>query len=366
MKKVLVVCTTDSMIWNFLVPHIEFLQSKGILVECACSRTGFYYDELQSRGLVLHEIPFERNPFKLKNIGSFFLLKKLISNNQYDLIQCHEPVGGAMGRLAGKACGKKVMYFAHGFHFFKGAPKINWLYFIFEYLLSFLTDDLITINKEDYKSAHKLHARRNHLIHGIGINTSHFRKEHNSDYLNSILNLTSKTFKLLSVGELIPRKNHKVIIRALSILPSDVHYIIVGDGECMDCLKRESIELNVSNRVHFLGFRKDISSICNSVDLFVFPSYQEGLSVALMEAMSIGLPIVASDIRGNNDLIESGKGGYLIDPNNHKDFAYVIEKLSVNPNLCKEFGDFNRKEIQKFDIKTVISEINTITEPYLS
>lgn len=360
MKKVLVVCTTDSMIWNFLIPHIEFLQSKEVIVECACSRTGFYFEELQSKGLVLHEIPFERSPFKYKNINAFCKLKKLIKINGYDIIQCHEPVGGAMGRLAGKVCGKKVMYFAHGFHFFKGAPKKNFLYYIFENYLSYFTDVLITINSEDYNASLKLHAKSNYLIHGVGIDTSKFIKNPNRIFLKTELGLEIKKFYILSVGELIPRKNHATVIKALSLLPQNVHYIIVGEGEYRGRLTEEIENRDLSDRVHLLGFRKDISSICNAVDVFIIPSYQEGLSVALMEAMAVGLPIVASNIRGNRDLIDSEKGGFLVKTDSPEEYASMIKILLGNPCLHDKYGNYNRKKISLFDTKMVLNEIETI------
>lgn len=360
MKKVLVVCTTDSMIWNFLVPHIEFLQSKGVIVECACSKTGFYFEELQSKGLVLHEMPFERSPFRLKNIKAFFKLKKLIKDNGYDLIQCHEPVGGAMGRLAGKSCRKKVMYFAHGFHFFKGAPKYSKLYYVFEKYLSYLTDILITINHEDYVASQKFHAKANYLIHGIGIDTSKFIRNTNRIYLESEFNLSIENKYILSVGELIPRKNHLSIIRAMSSLPDNIHYLIVGDGIYKTKLIKEVHIRGLDDRVHFLGFRKDISMICNAADMFVFPSIQEGLSVALMEAMAIGLPIVASNIRGNCDLIDEGKGGYLVKFYDSEEYSLRIKQLFDNPDLMSAFGQYNQRKITLFDIKTVLKEIENI------
>lgn len=366
MKSILVVCTTDSMIWNFLVPHIKHLQSKGINVECACSKTGFFYEELENMGLILHEIPFERHPFKLKNVKSFFNLKNLISKKHYDLIQCHEPVGGALGRLTGKICKKKVMYFAHGFHFFKGAPKSSIIYYIIEKTLSFFTDDLITINNEDYLSALKFHAKRTFKIHGIGIDTSKFKKSDLHNQSDSILGSTNTNiFKIISVGELIPRKNHITIIKSLLYLPEDIHYFIVGDGDNRDYLISEAEKFRVSHRVHLMGFRKDVSAICNAADLFVFPSLQEGLSVALMEAMSIGLPIVASDIRGNNDLVNTDKGGFLVDPQDYKGFAKAILDLKNDPKKRENLGNYNQIAIKKYDIHTVLSEMDDIMMPYL-
>lgn len=360
MKKILIVCTTDSMIWNFLVPHINFMRSKGFVVECACSKTGFFYDELVNMGIVLHEIPFKRNPFRLNNIKAYINLLNLIKSNEYDLIQCHEPVGGAMGRLAGKSCRKEVMYFAHGFHFYKGAPKKTILYYIFERILSYLTDILITINQEDFETSKKFHAKKNYLIHGIGIDTSRFTRKINRSYLKSEFNLSLENKYLLSIGELIHRKNHITVIRSLKTLPNNIHYLIVGDGELKKYLINEVQNLGIADRVHFLGFRKDISLICNAVDIFVFPSLQEGLSVALMEAMAIGLPIIASNIRGNNDLIEDSKGGYLVTDTNPDEYSSKVKLLINNPNLMSNFGQFNTKKIELFDIKVVLKEVEEI------
>ena len=159
------------MIWNFLIPHINELKKKGYIVECAASKTGIYFEELKDKyDIQIFEIPFTRNPISLKNIKSFFALSKLIKKRKYDLIYCHEPVGGMMGRLAGKLNGKKVIYMAHGFHFFKGASAKHWMiYYPAEFILSFFSDALITINQEDYSRAKKLYAKHNYYIHGIGI-----------------------------------------------------------------------------------------------------------------------------------------------------------------------------------------------------
>ena len=360
MKKVLIVCTTDSMIWNFLTPHIDYLKRKGFQVECACSRTGFYFAELENRGYILHEIQFERNPFRIQNIKAFFKLRKLIKSGDFDIIHCHEPVGGAMGRLAGYSCGKSIIYFAHGFHFFKGAPKINTLYYFFELFLSYFTDILLTINKEDYIASKKFYAKENYLIHGIGIDTSKFIKKANRSYLKTEFNLSLDNNYILSVGELIPRKNHVCIIKAMSSLPNNIHYLIVGDGSFKEDLLKEVKKRELEGRVHFLGFRKDISSICNAVDMFVFPSLQEGLSVALMEAMAVGLPVVVSNIRGNIDLIDEEKGGYLVDVSDSDEYAKKIKELFEDPSKMIAFGQYNQEKIKLFDIKNVLKELDPL------
>lgn len=362
-NRVLVVCTTDSMIWNFLIIHIKELQKRGYEVECACSKTGFFFDELVNQhGFILHEIQVHRSPFSFQNISALKELVRILRNGKFNNVFCHEPMGGVLGRIAAKRCHCSVNYMAHGFHFYKGAPLINKIvYYTVEKILSYITDALIVINNEDYEAAKKFHAKRVFKTHGIGIDTSKFQKSLDYIYLlNNECHLPADVFKVLTVGEMIVRKNHEVLIKALSFLPDNVHLFIAGTGELETYLKQMAENINVNQRVHFLGFRKDVKNICNSADLFVFPSFQEGLSVALMEAMGCGLPIVASNIRGNNDLIVNGKGGVLIDDNNPLLYKDAIQSFMDNKNACKEAGCFNEKHVKQFDMSVVVDELKEI------
>lgn len=359
--KILIVCTTDSMIWNFLIPHIHDFEQNGYTVECASSVTGLYFENLKKLGIVMHEIPFCRSPYKAQNIQAYRQLKQLITDNQYDIIFCHEPVGGAMGRLAGHACGCKVIYMAHGFHFYKGAPAKASIYYAVEKYLSRLTDCLITINQEDYEASLKFHAKRYVLMSGIGVDTSKFKYHPQPSYLRNELKLSDQTMILLSVGELIARKNHESVIRALPQLQNaDIHYVIAGDGELDQYLKELVNQVGVSNRVHFLGYRTDINQLCNASDIFVMPSFQEGLSVALMEAMSCGLPVIASRIRGNVDLIVEGKGGILVSPDQLGEYADAIKDLTANAAKRGSFGAFNRQAVKSYDIQCVRQQLQKV------
>lgn len=365
MKKVLVVCSTDSMIWNFLIPHIEYLKKKGINVECACSRTGFYFDELVSKGLFLHEIPFERSPFKLKNILAFFKLRRLIKNNHYDLIQCHEPVGGAMGRLAGKLCGIKTMYFSHGFHFFSGAPIKHWiLYFSFEYLLGFLTDYIITICNEDYENSKRLPIKKRYQIPGIGIDFSKYDdidKKLNRQFFQKELGIPPDSLTIISVGELIPRKNHIVVLKALKLLQDkSVHFIHCGDGELKNTLTQYIEDNNLTNQVHFLGFRRDIPNILCVGDIFVFPSLWEGLGLAGIEAMYMGLPIIGSNRQGIKDYVIPNKTGFLMEPKNFKILATIINYIKINSSQLIPYVSNCKNKSTYYSVENSITEIEKI------
>ena len=362
MKKVLVLCTTDSMIWNFLVPHIKKMQENQVEVECACSRTGSYFDELtEKQGLILHEIPFERSPYSKKNFIAYKKLLRLMKENHYDTIFCHEPVGGAMGRLVGHRTKCKVIYMAHGFHFYKGAPVINWLiYYHVEKLLAHYTDLLITINKEDYLAAKKFKAKRVALINGIGIDINKFKKIE-TEYLREKYKLSKNDFILLTVGELIPRKNHATIIKAIAEMKnSRVHLFIAGEGELEKELKTLVEKEGMEDKIHFLGFCRNVNELCNSCDAFIFPSVHEGLSVALMEAMACGKPVIVSKIRGNVDLIEHKKGGFLVETNDVQGYEKAIEVLMKNKKLCEKFGSYNREKIAKYDVKYVEKQLEKL------
>lgn len=360
--KVLILCTTDSMFTNFLVPHVRNMQNKGYYVDCACSITGDFFSILRDKyKFNMHEIGFERNPFRIKNIFAFSKLDALVKKTKYDVIFCHEPVGGAMGRLVGHLNHCKVVYMAHGFHFYKGAPSKMKLYYWVERFLARWTDVLITINKEDYEASLKFKAKMNLLTNGIGVDTSKFICSPDRTYIRNELGLGNDECILLAVGELIERKNHETIIKAvLKINNPHVHLVIAGDGELKKYLVELIKNLNLESQIHLLGYRRDISKICNSADIFVMPSFQEGLSVALMEAMSCGKPVICSNIRGNVDLIDEGKGGYLVGTKDVDGYAKAILSLVKNVKLQKLLGLYNQEKVKQFDIKEVITQIDKI------
>lgn len=359
MNKILIVCTTDSMIWNFLIPHINKLKEKNIVVECACSRTGVYYNELEEKYKIkIYELPFHRSPYSLDNVKAYKKLVNLIKKRKFDTVFCHEPVGGAIGRLAGKKCHTKVIYMAHGFHFYKGAAIKNWIiYYTVERVLAKYTDLLITINREDYEIAKTFKSKKVVLLNGIGVDLNKFKK-YGSNYLRQKYELKEDDIVLLSVGELINRKNHKVIIESLAKIKNPkIHYFIAGTGELEPDLRKMIRKEALEENVHLLGFCRNVSELCNSCDIFVFPSVQEGLSMALMEAMACGKPIVASKIRGNVDLIEDKLGGILVNTFDVKGYIRALTYLINNKNDWEKIGKHNVSEIEAYSIDKVSNQL---------
>ncbi len=371
MKALYVATVVKTHIMEFHIPYLKMLKEMGW--ETAVAARNDYED---TKDCIIpycdhyFDIPFERNPIKPGNIKAYRMLKKIINEGKYDIIHCHTPVGAMLARLAAqddRKKGTKVIYTAHGFHFYKGAPLVNWLtYYPVEKWLAPKTDVLITINKEDYERAKKkLHAGQIEYIPGVGIDTKRFSSRiGNRQEKRAELGLKGSDFVLLSVGELIPRKNHTVVLDALSDIKSknqldSIQYLICGRGELDKKLKEKALKLNIADHVKFLGYRKDVNEICTISDLFVFPSIQEGLPVALMEAMSSGLPVICSDIRGNTDLVESGLNGEVIKTDT-KMIAKTILKLLNNKMLRDQYSYAAVKTVERFDIITAKSIMHDI------
>lgn len=310
-KKVLFVATVvKTHINTFHLPFLKMFKEHGWEVHVA-AKNDFVDEPCIIPNCDHHfDMEFVRAPFSQRNIAAYKQLKQIIETNHYDIIHCHTPVAGVLTRLAARnSKDTTVIYTAHGFHFYKGAPLINWLiYYPVERFCAKFTDKLITINQEDYHRANSWSLRNNgkvYYVPGIGIDLEKIQNiSTNKLQKKKELGIPNGVKVLLSVGELNKNKNHEIIIRALSKLDNkDFIYLICGKGELKEYLKNLAKELGVNDRVKFLGYRKDVLEICKVADLFVFPSKREGLPVSLIEAIACGVPCVASDVRGNRDIL---------------------------------------------------------------
>ena len=352
--KVLFVATVTEHITAFHLPYLRWFKEKGFEVHIAA-----WGDDVIPYCDKKHNVAIRRSPFKLGNIKAYFQLKNILKHEKFDIIHGHTPMGGILARLCGRKHrkhGMKVFYTAHGFHFFKGAPLLNWLlYYPIEKRLSRYTDVLITINREDYALAkRKMRAEKVCYVPGVGVDTDKFAAPSvDRETKRKELGLPLDAVVLISIGELNKNKNHQTAIKAVSRIQNDnLYYIICGRGKLQGKLQELCRQLKLEDRVMFLGYRKDIPELLNSSDIFVFPSLREGLSVSLMEAMAASLPCVVSKIRGNVDLIEDSKGGYLC--GNIGDYTESIEKINQN------MGEHNKNVIQNFGLAFVMEKMKEI------
>lgn len=377
MKRILILASVASMIAQFNMPNIELLQNMGYDVDVACNfekgntcseeSIENLKEELKRRKVRYYQIDFARNITDvLSNVKALQKTTCLMKKNKYMFVHCHSPIGGVAGRIGGYFTKTKVIYTAHGFHFYKGAPLKNWLiYYPIEKYLSRYTDVLITINHEDYERAQKkFHSHKVEYVPGVGIDINKFQippNIHNesSPKLRLELGIPLNAIVLLSVGELNRNKNHKVVINALPHL-KNCWYVVCGKGPLMETYKKMASSLGVSNRVILTGYRTDITNFYQMADIFVFPSKREGLPFSLMEAMANNLPAIVSNIRGNRDLIHNKAGGFLLSPTSVKDFAKAIQTLSKNSSLRQMMGAYNADIVKKYSLEYVMNRIQEI------
>lgn len=357
--------TTVSSTMSFFTSHINMLLDQGHTVDMASNFDLPINTDLIARGCTFFEMEFQRNPLSFQNYSGYKKLKKLIKNNDYDLVHTHTPIASVLVRIACKNIKKtKVMYTAHGFHFFKGAPLQNWLvYFPIEKWLSKYTDVLLTINSEDYNRAQKkFKAKKVEYIPGVGLDVERFNNLNlNKEAKRQSLNVPESACVILSVGELNKNKNHKTIIEAIARLKNvDIYYLICGQGPLRKDLEKLSVKLCIEKQVKFLGYRKDIAEICKIADIFAFPSKREGLGMAALEAMASGLPIVTSNIHGINDYSLNGKTGYSILPNDINGFANSINRLYNDNELREQYGKFNINKANQYSKDKVLKKMKVI------
>lgn len=374
MKKLLYITNICRGVSSFSVAAVRAAEELGVEFHLAGNFVGTTKESLRKNekeyGVKLHQIDFIRTPYDLRNIKAYRQLVKLIKREKFDVIHCNTPIGGVLGRLAGKKCKvRKIIYQAHGFHFYKGAPKKNWLiYYPIEKWLARYTDALITINNEDYELAKDRFKLRDkgkvYYVPGVGIDLSQYDLPDDvREKKRTELGLKETDFALISMGDLIERKNYSVAIKAMSkISDLNIHYFICGKGPEEAKLIKLSEELGLLERVHFLGYRNDIKELLKAADAFLFTSKQEGLARSLMEAMASGLPCVASKIRGNTDLLDGTDGGYLCETTDAVAYAKKLELLANDKVLRKMMGKNNLITIQKFSTETVDEELRKVYE----
>jgi len=358
MQKALYVATVDSHINAFHLPYLKLLKDMNYEVHVATNGTE-QFPNCDKK----HTICIERSPFKIKNIKAIKQLKKIIEKENYEIIHCHTPMGSVVTRLAAKEARKKgtrVIYTAHGFHFYKGAPVLNWLLFYpVEKYLSKYTDTLITINKEDYNLAKKKFNKRCQNIEyipGVGIELEKFNfkmTEKEKNKLRESIGFKKNDFVMIYPARLDKNKNQIFLINIMEKLVkenSNIHLLLVGKDELNGYYQKIVSKKSLNDNIHFLGFRKDIPRLLKISDIAISSSKREGLPVNIIEALACGSPIIALNCRGMSDLIKNEKNCYIV--NNQTDFITSINKI----NKIKE----KTKLKEKFYTDSILTNIKKI------
>ena len=374
--KILFVSNVRSHIGQFHTNYINLLKENGHTIDVSCydnsaDKDGFDFKSINK----FNFIPLQRSPYKKENIKAIKQLKELIVKEDYDIIHCHTPMGAVAARIAAKQAKAraKVIYTAHGFHFFKGAPIKNWMFFYpVEKMLAHYTDTLININQEDYSLANaKKFKVKDQIIkvNGVGVDLSKFSAVTPQEklQLREEYGFNKDEFMLIYPADLVTGKNQEMIFKAIKILKDKIPTIkllLPGQPKMADEYKEMVKAMNIEDHVEFMGYRRDIAKLVAMCDVSVSASRREGLPVNLIEAIAIGKPIVATRVRGNSDIVEDGVNGFLIELDDYNDMAEKLFEIYSNPQLAKKMGEEAVRLSKKYSIEEVNKSLAEVYKKY--
>ena len=372
MKKVLFVASVAGHIKNFHTPYLKLFKDKGYTTYVATNWTLKENEKIDFCDNFI-QLPIERKPFSLKNIKAIFKLKKLLKVEKFDIIHCHTPMGSVVARLAAKEArknGTRVIYTAHGYHFYKSAPLINWLlYYPVEKWLAKYTDTQITITQEDFDLAKKKFKIKDlNLVHGVGLDEEKFNiliSDEEKENLKQELKIDDKSVVCTYVAELNKNKNQQLLIKAIKRLKDDnnnVTLLLVGKGRYEPKLLKLIKKMNLEENVKLLGYRSDIVKILSITDIYLASSLREGLPVNVMEAMYMGLPIIAVDNRGHRELVQHNENGFIVEQNSamENNMSNYLNLLVNDKHLREKFGNDSKGKVREYTLNNVINSMNKI------
>jgi len=370
--RVLFVASVARHLVAFHLPDMELLRGQGYEIHAACDAKGLT-EELEGRGVRVWHVPISRSPWSPRNAAAFVRLLRLLRTGEYRLVHVHTPVAAVLTRVAARiARTPAVLYTAHGFHFFRGAPLRNWLlYFPLERALARWTDGLIVVNDEDWRHARHWPVRgRVHSVPGVGVPLDTVPEVATNGDAAAVLGSVGATLPpvALMVCELSPTKNVEMALRAWRYVKAarpDVLLVIAGEGSQRGRLERLAGRLGVADRVRFLGFRRDVPTLMSLATLLVATAKHEGLPRVVLEAMAAGKPVVATNVRGQSDLVEDGRNGFLVPLDAPRQLARGILRVLGDAGLAVALGAEGKRRSVAYGIPIVSRTMSDIYNAYL-
>ena len=368
--KYLYTATRLSHICQFHLPYLKMLKEQGHTVHVAAMDNLGEKNGLQLKYADKHiEIPFERFPYDPRNVSAYKKLKSLLEQEHYDVIVCNTPVGGILTRLAAQKYrkqGTRVIYIAHGFHFYKGAAKTNWvLYYPLEREMARLCDVVVTINEEDYNLAKKHFPGKVARIHGVGVSIERYHPATPEEQIEMRNNegLSSDDFVVLCTGELNENKNQRTLISAAALLKDKIpklKVLLAGNGPTEQTLRDQIASEHLEDVVRLLGYRTDLEYVVPAVDVVASCSKREGLGLNVIEAMLCKKPVVAAINRGHVELVEDGKTGYLVQPEDAANLSERLFDLWSNQSVAHTMGEMGLMRAKCYTVDAVKTEIQEL------
>ena len=371
--KALFVATVYTHLRAFHIPFMKHLGSLGYEVHAAAALLDGDEEEAAAAGVKCWDIPFARSATSLRNVTAYRELRALLKRHSYDLIHVHTPAAAWLGRLAARRTGQgPVLYTAHGFHFYKGAPWHYWLlFYLAERLAVRWTDGLVVMNSEDFERAEKMGFKGGEdlfFVHGVGVDLTRYGLEDaGRQRVQADLDLGPEDLVVTCVAEFTPTKNHRFLLSAWTLVHEKVptaHLLLVGDGRLLSSLEQKALREGLPN-VHFLGFRRDVPRILQATDVAVLTSKREGLPRSIMEAMATGRPVVAANVRGIRDLVKNEVTGLLVQLGDVPGLANAITQLLRDGKLRQQMGRAGQMRVRDYSLHKVLAEMRAIYARYL-
>ena len=364
MKKVLFI-SNHAGFSKFNAPYMQWFHEQGWQVDNASLGRETGYCDNQ------YDFPIKRNPLAISNLKALHLLKKLCKEQKYDIIHCHTPVGGVLGRLCvnRKKSKTKVIYTAHGFHFYKGAKLLNWiLFYPIEKLLAHRADCIVTINSEDFERAKKHFNSEIRKIDGAGVNLNRFHpvSEEEKIEIRKKNGFKENDFILIYCGQFMPDKNHIFLINKICGLKDkmpNIKVCLVGKGktpEFEEYIKNYVSKKHMEDIFCFMGYRTDIQELYAMSDVLVSTSKREGFGIGVVEGAACGIPALISRNRGHADI----NINILFDFEDES-FEQGLLKLYKDEKLRKEYGKYNVTYVKNFSIEHSLSQMAEIYKEFM-
>ncbi|WP_217587605.1 glycosyltransferase family 4 protein [Lentibacillus saliphilus] len=375
MKKVLFVATVYTHLDNFHKPFMRLLQLKGYEVHAAANSNEGGMDAIEQLDVVCHDISFARSPLSAQNRRALKQLATLFQTHDFTLIHVNTPIAAFLCRYQARRYDQgQILYTAHGFHFYQGAPLMNWaLYYPLERLAKRWTDGLIVMNEEDAEQAQKMGFVRHEdlfFVNGVGVDETIYRKKPRmtASEIRQQLNIPETAFVVVCVAEFSKNKNQIMLIRAWERLVKqhkDIHLIFAGSGATEAELKEAVTEKNIPH-VHFLGKRSDFPDILQASNCLVLVSKREGLPKSVMEGMVSGRPAIVTNVRGSRDLVTHEETGFIVEVDDDEALVQALHDLMSNDDLCTQMGEAAVRAVEPFTLPHVLEHMERIYRKMLS
>lgn len=325
--------------------------------------------ELHAKGVRLIRLAeLVRDPSPLSDLSAFLSLVRIIRREKPQIVHTHTSKAGFLGRWAAWLCRIPIIVHTPHGHVFWGyfGPWQTRLFIALERWTARITTKLVTLTERE-KADHlrfRIAPEEKFAVIHSGVDLSRFRPEPaRKAEIRSALQIPSEGIVIATVGRLAAVKGQDTLIRAIAECfrhGEKVFLLILGEGELRSDLETLSAELGIAESVRFLGWRSDVASVIDACDIFCLPSLNEGMGKAIVEAMAMGKPVIASDVGGIPDLVIPGENGILIPPGNSNALAKAILPLRDHPEMRVQMGEHGREVALGYGVESMIHKIDSL------